>query len=955
MTKDLLSAVVARAAELHQWLSTQVPVTVHLSMDSRRIAAGDVFVACPGVAGDGRDHVAAALAAGAGAVLFEAEEASSGLAASLAMAGVPGLAVSGLRTYVGALAHAWYGRASEQLTVVAVTGTNGKTSCVHWVAQALQSQGQPCGVIGTLGVRWPNGSLQDTGLTSPDVITLHRALAALRDAGAVAVALEASSIGIDQGRLDGLNVTVAAFTNLTRDHLDWHGTMEAYEAAKARLFAWPGLQAAVVNRDDPAGARLLAAAGSAPWLSYAIDDAAADVQATQVVDTADGMRFTLRVRALPDDAAPGALPVASALPGRHNVSNLLLVAGVLRELGWQPAVIAQALGQLTPVQGRLEAVPLPEGVAGPLVLVDYAHTPDALVRALASLAPLAAARGGRIHCLFGCGGDRDPGKRPEMGRAALAGAHRIVITSDNPRSEDPRAILDDIAAGLPAEALAGDTVRCEPDRARAILDTLLAADARDVVLVAGKGHENYQEIQGQRLTFADTHWARLGLQLLQVTGVNTDTRALKTGELFVALSGDQFDGHNFLVQARDAGAVAAVVAHPVAEVEGIEQLVLGDTRQALARMAAAWRARHTLPLIAVAGSNGKTTTKEMIAAILTAWLGEGHALASRASFNNDIGLPLSLLRLRPEHRCAVLEIGTNHVGEIAPLAAIAAPTIALITNAQRDHQEFLLTVEDGARENGALLLALPADGVVVYPADDACAPIWTDMAGERPRVGFGTGPQAAFYATDVAVQGTGSQFMLHAPQGAVTITLTVPGAHNVRNALAAAASVVAAGCPLSAVAEGLGRFSAVKGRLLTHTHPDGRLLIDDSYNANADSVRAAIDVLAGFEGARALVLGDMGEAGTDGPAMHREVGAYARERGIAHLVGIGEAAKLAVAAFGEGGVHVASVDDIVQHIGTVQPAVTLVKGSLFMAMGRVVTALIAAEKQQTCREGIHAA
>lgn len=934
--KGFLSSPVATVAETVAWLHARVSLTAHLKLDSRDIEPGDVFVACPGLSSDGRLYIDKALALGASAVLFEAP-ASAAIEAVAAdsLSQTPMLPVTGLRGLLGELADTWYGRPSAELAVVAVTGTNGKTSSVQWIAHALSRNDKPCGTIGTLGAVLPDGRTLGGDLTTPDVLTVHRTLAAMRDAGAKAVAMEASSIGIEQGRIDGVRVALAAFTNLTRDHLDYHGTMERYEAAKARLFAWPGLTAAVVNADDEAGRRLISSLPANMAMGYSLSDAAeipAAMRARDLQATSQGQIFTL--------VSPhGEAQIVTRLLGAHNVSNLLLVAGVLYQLGLPFAQIARELAATDPVDGRLQTVePLPVTTQastgrGPLVVVDYAHTPDALARALTALRAVATARSGRLIALFGCGGSRDPGKRPEMGRIAAELADHVVVSSDNPRTESPEAIIDQILAGIP------DTVQpdVQVDRARAIMQTLWSASPDDVVLLAGKGHETYQDIAGEKLPFDDREWARLALLLPQVKGVSTDTRRIDTGELFVALVGENFDAHNYLGQAEGRGACAAVVAHPVADAR-LPQLVLGDTRVALMRVGAAWRAQFTLPVVAVTGSNGKTTTKEMISAMLAEWQGEAGRLATAGNLNNDIGVPLTLLRLRSEHRAAVFELGMNHPGEIAQLAALAAPTVALVTNAQREHQEFMHTVEAVAHENGAAIAALPDDGVAVYPGDEPYAAIWDALAQPRRVLRFGLQPGLDVYAEQILADVGATRCRVVTPVGVADLVLPVPGLHNLRNALAAIASAIAAGAPLDCAVRALAGFVPVAGRMQHKQLSDGTLLIDDTYNANPDSVRVAIDVLARMAGKRVLVLGDMGEIGDNGPALHAEVGNYAREHGLDALITLGEASQAAAAAYGAGAHACASVDEVVAALRGLRASCVLVKGSRFMRMERVVTA-----------------
>ncbi|AXA73085.1 UDP-N-acetylmuramoyl-L-alanyl-D-glutamate--2,6-diaminopimelate ligase [Achromobacter insolitus] len=930
--KGFLSNPVATVAETVAWLHSRVSLTAHLKLDSRDIEPGDVFVACPGLSSDGRLYIEKALALGASAVLFEApaNEAVQAVADH-----APMLPVTGLRSLLGELADTWYGRPSAALAVVAVTGTNGKTSSVQWIAHALSRNDKPCGTIGTLGAVLPDGRTLGGDLTTPDVLTVHRTLAAMRDAGAKAVAMEASSIGIEQGRMDGVRVALAAFTNLTRDHLDYHGTMERYEAAKARLFRWPGLTAAVINADDEAGRRLIADLPAGMAMGYSLSEdpeIPAGMRARELQATAQGQIFTL--------VSPhGEAQIVTRLLGAHNVSNLLLVAGVLYQLGLPFAQIARELAATDPVDGRLQTVePVAQSTQadagrGPLVVVDYAHTPDALSRALSALRAVATARAGRLVCLFGCGGERDPGKRPVMGRIAADLADHVVVSSDNPRTESPEAIVEQILTGIP------DTVRpdVQVDRARAIMQTIWAAAPDDVVLLAGKGHETYQDIGGEKLPFDDREWARLALLLPQVKGVSTDTRRIGEGELFVALVGENFDAHNYLDQAEARGACAAVVAHAMPEAR-LPQLVLGDTRIALMRIGAAWRARFALPVVAVTGSNGKTTTKEMISAMLAEWQGEGNRLATAGNLNNDIGVPLTLLRLRPEHRAAVFELGMNHPGEIAQLAAIAAPTVTLVTNAQREHQEFMHSVEAVARENGAAISALPEDGVAVYPGDEPYSSIWDALAEPRRVLRFGLQPGLDVYAEQIIADVNATRCRVVTPVGVADLALPVPGLHNLRNALAAIASAIAAGAPLEGAVRALASFSPVAGRMQHKSMSDGTLLIDDTYNANPDSVRVAVDVLARMAGMRILVLGDMGEVGDNGPAMHVEVGNYAREQGLDALITLGEASRAAAAAFGVGAHACASVDEVVAALRGLRPSCVLVKGSRFMRMERVVTA-----------------
>jgi UDP-N-acetylmuramoyl-tripeptide--D-alanyl-D-alanine ligase len=429
-----------------------------------------------------------------------------------------------------------------------------------------------------------------------------------------------------------------------------------------------------------------------------------------------------------------------------------------------------------------------------------------------------------------------------------------------------------------------------------------------------------------------------------LTRVHSDTRSLRPGDLFVALRGERFDANDFLAQAKANGAAAALAERGLAAA-GLPGLEVADSGAALMQLAGAWRSRFMLPLIAVTGSNGKTTVTQMIASILRAWQGDA-AFATVGNLNNHIGVPLTLLRLRDTHHAAVIELGMNHPGEIAQLAAIAAPTVALVNNAQREHQEFMASVEAVARENGTVIEALGATGTAVFPADDAHAPVWHALAASRPMLTFAL--QGAADVTGLAAWDTDAgdhwSLLLKTPAGAAAVQLRIAGEHNVRNALAATACALAAGCPLEAIVRGLEAFAPVKGRSqLGSFERGGRriTLVDDTYNANPDSVRAAIDVLAALPGPRWLVLGDMGEVGDQGPAFHREVGGYAKQRGIESLWLAGELTRHTASAF-PGARHFDTVAALIAALGEAPACnAVVVKGSRFMKMEQVVAALTA--------------
>jgi UDP-N-acetylmuramoyl-tripeptide--D-alanyl-D-alanine ligase len=423
-------------------------------------------------------------------------------------------------------------------------------------------------------------------------------------------------------------------------------------------------------------------------------------------------------------------------------------------------------------------------------------------------------------------------------------------------------------------------------------------------------------------------------------GVSTDSRQLVPGSLFVALRGERFDAHDFLGQLVDKP-LAAVVVERLPEHYPLPAIVVPDTLAALGRIGLFWRRRFAIPVIGVTGSNGKTTVKEMIAAILAAAFGAEERLATQGNLNNEIGVPLTVTRLTDVHKAAVVELGMNHPGEIGRLAAIAEPTVALVNNAQREHQEFMHTVEAVARENGAVLQALPADGVAVFPGDDEYTELWRELAAGRKVMTFGLTDACDVRAT-YTTNGFGSELAVDAGVQRFTINLAAAGVHNVRNALAAIACTLAAGIPVDAIVRGLEAFAPVSGRLQRKQAANGATVIDDTYNANPDSVRAAIDVLAGYPSPRILVLGDMGEVGTQGPEFHQEIGAYAASRGIDTVLATGDLARHMAAS---GAQHYEQFDELLaaldQQLGSKSDATVLVKGSRFMKMERVVQHLIA--------------
>lgn len=909
-----------------------------ITADSRKVQAGALFLAYPGAHSDGRNYIAQAIEAGASAVVWDSRDFVWNPAWNIANAGV-----ADLKSQVGEIAAEYYGQPSHRLDMIGVTGTNGKTSVSQWTAQALTAIGQKTAVIGTIGNGFVDAQ-QEASNTTPDAILLQAMLAEFAGQGAKAVAMEVSSHGLHQGRVNGVQFDVAVLTNLSRDHLDYHETMEAYAAAKELLFLWPGLTMSVINADDAFGQRIAAKLKSQarPLMTYGLSQG--DVQGKNLQLHQHGLSMLVST---PQGEAMLNAPVL----GRFNAYNVLAVLASLLALKVNLRDAVDAIAKIRPVAGRMQQF---GGNGKPLVVVDYAHTPDALEKVLATLREQTS---GKLVCVFGCGGDRDAGKRPLMGAAAAKLADEVVITSDNPRSEDPAQIISQVAVGVDKACI------IEPDRAAAIKQAVQSAGSGDIVLVAGKGHEDYQEIAGARTPFSDAAVAQAALDAcvpmmrlsefasaLDATllgddaafcSVGSDSRNIEVGQLFVALKGVNFDGNAYASDAINQGAAAVLVSD--AATAARPALVVSDTRLALGKLAKYWRSKFNAPVIGVTGSNGKTTTKEMLTAILAAATGGVEKVhATYGNLNNDIGLPLTLLRIRPGHEYVVAEMGMNHLGEIDYLTHIATPNVAVINNANTAHIGELGSRENIARAKGEIFAGLQDGGVAVINADNDFAGYWHTLNTGRKVVTFGLHNDADVTATYQEQAGV-TRVNLSTPNGQVSFELKVEGVHNISNALAASATAYALGISNADIARGLQSFGGVYGRLERKAAANGAVLIDDTYNANPDSMRAAIDVLAKQAGEKILVLGDMGELGSDAEKMHEEIGAYAKAAGLERLYCLGDLSAATVRGFGAGAELLATPEAIA---GKVLPQLdnkktVLVKGSRFMRMERVVKLLAA--------------
>jgi UDP-N-acetylmuramyl-tripeptide synthetase/UDP-N-acetylmuramoyl-tripeptide--D-alanyl-D-alanine ligase len=853
-----------------------------IASDSRAVQEGYLFAALPGARGDGADYMADAVARGATAILG-----APSLRARAERLGVEFLADENPRARLAREAARFFG--AQPKVVAAVTGTNGKTSVSVFLRQIWEHCGRHAASLGTIGIV-RDGRTETLAHTTPDPIVLHRLLAELARSGTDHLALEASSHGLDQHRLDGVRIVAAAFTNITRDHLDYHGDFESYLRAKLRLFAELLSEdgSAVVNADADHAYAFMGAARARGVRSWSVGARGETIRLLASEPHAGGQ--TLRV-AFAGRERSVALPLA----GAFQASNALVAAALAIACGEDAERVFEALGVLKGAAGRLERVA--ETQSGAPIYVDYAHTPDALETVLAALRPHVD---GRLSVVFGCGGDRDRGKRPLMGDIAARLADRVIVTDDNPRSETASDIRHAILAASPG-------AREIADRAEAIATAIAELEAGDCLVVAGKGHETGQivgpdvfpfsdravaveaaqapgrtrrrgDVMSALWTSADAEAATLGhaSRAFTANGLSIDTRTLKPGDLFVALKGDARDGHDFVAQAFAAKAAAALVARDMSDVApDAALLTVSNTLRGLEDLARAARARTSAQIAAVTGSAGKTTVKEMLRLALGA-LGSTHA--SAASYNNHWGVPLSLAALPPDAKFGVFEIGMNHFGEIRALVGFVRPHVAMVTTIAPAHIEFFGTCAAIADAKSEIFEGLQSGGTAIVPADSDYAEqlkARARQAGVTRILTFGETSGSDGRLLNLTDTEDGMTVECAIAGCKLGFSLAARGIHNAGNAVGALLAVHALGGDVAAAADALAGFSALKGRGAEVDLPrDGGTLrlIDESYNANPASMRAALANLARISGARRIaVLGDMLELGPQSAEQHTDL------------------------------------------------------------------------------------
>ena len=923
---------------------------------SQDVKPGGLFVAIPGLAADGHDYIDAALEKGALAVVTQKAVKKTTVSVT----------VGNTRKALAELSAEFYGHPSAQLFLIGVTGTNGKTTTAYLIENILASAGYNVGVIGTVNYRYA-GNTFDSQVTTPESLDLQCLLAQMLQQGISHVVLEVSSHALDLCRVEDCWMDIGVFTNLTQDHLDYHKSMNAYWGCKKKLFtenlaAGPKKDGtlAVINGDDPRGQELLDTL-PIPCISVGMTERRM-VWPRKVKSDQSGIKTRITT-------PEGVLDISSLLVGKHNLENILCAAGVGTAMNISLANITSGLEQTTSVPGRLEPIQNENGYS---IYVDYAHTPDALKNVLSALREVTRAK---IICIFGCGGDRDREKRPQMGEIAAKLSDVSIITSDNPRSEKPLVIIKDILQGTrkicnreysPADLLKPYENRgfvIEPDRKKAIGLGITAARPGDTVLIAGKGHETYQIIGDKVLSFDDRLEASRVVSEINVnhsitspgdnpksklqnpkseidsaepldpeltaeglvadqnpkslswttadlleatgaelvggdigntfTGIGIDSRNISVSQLFVAIKGELHDGHSFADAVIQRGVRGLLVNRDqVARLrtgdwnkQGVTCLAVTDTTRALGDLAAFHRKRIPASVVAITGSNGKTTTREMTAAVISQRF---NTLSSSKNFNNQIGVPLTLFKLDATHQWAVVELGMNAPGEIDRLADICRPEIGVITNIGPVHLEGVGSIEGVMRAKGELLAHIRPDGIAVMNADDHRVANLADKT-DRTVLFFGKSDRSQIRAIDLKSGGLGTSFNLVLPQGHTRIDLRIPGAFMVLNALAAATVGYHIGLGAEDIKRGLETFQPVSGRMTILETGNGIHIIDDTYNANPASMKAALAALKELKKERrgVFVIGDMLELGDQAASLHHKIGILAARSGISRLYSTG--------------------------------------------------------------------
>ena len=915
-----------------------------ITSDSRKVEKGFLFAALPGSKTNGTDFLQDAYEKGAVAAVFP----KTAFVPDLPMIGI---FADDVRLTLAKMAAVFY--APQPDTVVAVTGTNGKTSTANFTRQIWEFLGKKAACIGTLGVL-TNDFAAYGSLTTPDSVTLHQELQNLAKQGYQHTAIEASSHGLEQHRIDGISLTAAAFTNITRDHLDYHGTMENYLNAKLKLFDRPLLSQTVVLNADIAEYEQIAdycRSKGLKIIDYGKNAAVLKLKENRT-DT-NGQMLQLEINGREQTVR---LPLA----GTFQAMNALCALGLVIAAGEDAEQAAAALSELKGAPGRLEFVG--ERRNGASVYVDYAHTPDALETVLKALRPHTEKR---LHVVFGCGGDRDPGKRPQMGAVCNDLADVVYVTDDNPRSEDPVLIRSAILPACPKGIDIGS-------RALAIRTAVAGLEEGDILVIAGKGHETGQLIKGVMHPFDDREEARKAIdeadaplwtaaeiaaitngkaaENFDIFGISIDTRTLKKGDLFVALKGEKTDGHDYAAAAIEKGAAGVLVSYIPADVSPEQVIVVDDVLKALEAMALHARRRGKAKIIGVTGSSGKTSTKEMLKTALSA---AGKTHTTIGNLNNNIGMPLTLARLPADADFAVIEMGMNHTGEMTELARLAQPDIVVITMIGSAHREFFKTLEDTAHAKAEIFTGMSKDGIVFLNADDSQFSLLKKEAQKNGLTdirSFGATAGDDISLLNVSQTTEGSEVTAKAGEQTYTYTLRLPGRHQIQNSLGVIGILKALNVNMPDVLQALGQLFPLKGRgqRFQVACLEGMFtLIDEAYNANPESMQAAIRVLGSLTptdgGRRIAIIGDMLELGDETENIHKNLADDLIENGVERVYAVGpnSSAMFDILPKQMQGIKAMTSDELAKNIRAEIKAgdIVLVKGSFGSKMAKIIETL----------------
>ncbi len=1003
-----------KAGQASDWADTTDITSI--TSDSRQVTSGSLFIAVKGRAADGHHYIDQAFENGALAVIAQ-KNSENGNPKNVIL-------VKNTRLAMAQIAATFYGHPSKKMTVVGITGTNGKTTTSFLVESIFKTAGFNTGVIGTVNIRY-NGKTVDSSVTTPDSIDLQKTLHQMKNAGVTHAIMEVSSHGLDLNRVDFCHFDAGIFTNLTQDHLDYHKDMDDYFDCKKRFFTdflgphiadpktvgpkivGPGTAKlgtkksaqAIVNIDDPYGKQLIES------LSYETISIStkqkASLFAKDVTDDINGLSASIV-------KSNGGFQLISDLTGTFNLENILCAIGIAHALNINDNLIQKGIENCHTVPGRLEKINPAKTIESTkskwdrFMFVDYAHTPDALDSILTTLKQRAPKR---LITVFGCGGDRDNTKRPLMGQIACKHSDIAIVTSDNPRTENPDSIIDDIKVGLHqySQLIEEDVISnprakgflVEVDRKKALEKAVLLSKSGDIIVAAGKGHETYQITNAGTIHFDDKEelikavekftelssksvipipWTiddiEKALQTKAVftansfnqifSGISTDSRSIESTQIFLALTGDNFDGHTFVAYLITNEIKAFIVNHMFWDALSKKDrvairkrelvfFICDDTLTALGQLGRYQRLRSNVKILAITGSSGKTTTRKICENIFKSTF---HTHATCGNLNNEIGLPQTLLQLSKDHEWAIVEMGMNHPCEISRLTQIALPDMAMVLNTAAVHLEGLGSVENVARAKAEIFEGVQEGGTAILPIDDPRYTILEASARKNDAIQthltFGTNKKSNIRAERIKTDETNVAFNTQIDENSEPFSINSPGVFMVDNCLAAILAARCAGISVTDIRFGLNQFSPVPGRMDITQLNKQVTLMDDTYNANPASVTKAIETLktAGNGKNRMVVLGDMLELGDRSDKLHRQIGKVAALSGVSHLFVFGTQVKHLVLGALENGMDEARVfhgqkDEIAQRVleNAKNPTWVLVKGSRGMAMEKVIEKL----------------